>query len=147
VQHLARAFARVGTGIGLSEGHARAAQRLRQAAAKAPFMVGGTDRFDTQVMQRLGERVFCKVGAEGVYCAALPDRGLGVALKIDDGNNARAAEVTMAALIEAFVVLDEGEAGLLRSLSEVRLRNWNGIEVGALRASDALRSAAVPISR
>ena len=112
LQHLALAFARVGTGIGLGDGHARAARRLRQAVAKAPFMVGGTDRFDTRVMQRLGERVFCKVGAEGVYCAALPERGLGVALKIDDGNNARAAEVVMAALIEAFVVLDDGEARL-----------------------------------
>ena len=48
-------------------------------------------------MQRLGERVFCKVGAEGVYCAALPEHGLGIAIKIDDGNNARAAEVAMAA--------------------------------------------------
>jgi L-asparaginase II len=144
LQHLARAFARVGSGLGLSADHARAALRLRQAVAKAPFMVGGTDRFDTRVMQRLGERVFCKVGAEGVYCAALPGRGLGVALKIDDGNNARAAEVAMAALIEAFVPLDDGDAALLRGLSDVRLNNWNGIEVGALRASAALRSAAPP---
>jgi L-asparaginase II len=147
LQHLARAFARVGSGVGLSADHARAALRLRQAVAKAPFMVGGTDRFDTRVMQRLGERVFCKVGAEGVYCAALPGRGLGVALKVDDGNNARAAEVAMAALIEAFVPLDDGDAALLRGLSDVTLKNWNGIEVGALRASAALRSAAPPLTR
>jgi L-asparaginase II len=142
LQHLALAFARVGTGVGLSEGHARAARRLRQAVARAPFMVGGTDRFDTRVMQRLGERVFCKVGAEGVYCAALPERGLGVALKVDDGNNARAAEVVMAALIEAYVALDDGEARFMRSLSDLRLENWNGITVGALRASATLRRAA-----
>ena len=74
-----------------------------------------------------------------MYCAALPARGLGVALKIDDGNNARAAEVAMAALIEAFVALDDGAARLLRSLSHVRLKNWNGIEVGSLRAAPALR--------
>ena len=98
-------------------------------------MVGGTGRFDTRVMERLGERVFCKVGAEGVFCAALPERGLGVAIKVDDGNNARAAEVAMAAAIEAFVALDDGEARVLRSLSDVTLRNWNGIEVGALRAT------------
>ena len=90
-------------------------------------------------MERLGERVFCKVGAEAVFCAAFPERGFGVAIKVDDGNNARAAEVAMAAVIEAFVALDDGEAGLLRSLSDVSLRNWNGIEVGALRATDALR--------
>jgi L-asparaginase II len=94
--------------------HARAARRLRQAVAKAPQMVAGSDRFDTRVMQRLGERVFCKVGAEGVYCAALPERGLGVAMKMDDGNNARAAEVVMAALIEALVQRDDADAALLR---------------------------------
>ena len=147
LHNLARAFARVGTGVGFSADHARAALRLRQAVAKAPFMVGGTDRFDTRVMQRLGERVFCKVGAEGVYCAALPGCGLGVALKIDDGNNARAAEVVMAALIEAFVALDDGEATFMRKLSEVALKNWNGIEVGALCASAALRDEAPPRTR
>ena len=141
LRHLARAFARVGTGIGLSDGHARAAKRLRTAVAKAPFMVAGTGRFDTRVMERLGERVFCKVGAEGVFCAALPSLGLGVAIKIDDGNNARAAEVVMAAVIEAFVALDDSEASFMRTLSEVRLSNWNGVEVGRLVASSLLRGS------
>ncbi len=136
---LALAFARVGAGTGLAPGHAAAAQRLRRAVARHPFMVAGSGRFDTKVMERLGERVFCKVGAEGVFCAALPDRGLGVAIKIDDGNNARAAEVAMAAVIEAFVHLDDAEAVFMRGLSDATLRNWNGIEVGSLRATSALR--------
>ena len=98
LRKLALAFARVGTGVGLSADHAAAAKRLRAAVAAAPFMVAGTGRFDTRVMQRLGARVFCKVGAEGVYCAALPEAGLGVAIKIDDGNIARAGEIAMAAV-------------------------------------------------
>jgi L-asparaginase II len=141
LRHLALAFARVGSGVGLSSGHAAAARRLRGAVGRHPFMVGGTDRFDTKVMQRLGERIFCKVGAEGVFCAALPKRGLGVAIKVDDGNNARAAEVAMAAVTEAFVDLDAGDAVFMRSLSDVTLRNWNGIEVGALRADAVLRAS------
>jgi L-asparaginase II len=141
LRHLAHAFARVGTGVGLRAGHAAAAQRLRRAVARHPFMVGGTDRFDTQVMQRLGERVFCKVGAEGVFCAALPERGLGVAIKVDDGNNARAAEVAMAATIERFLDLDNDDAVFMRARSNVTLRNWNGIEVGALRADSTMRDA------
>ena len=144
LRHLAHAFARLGTGIGLSEGHARAARRLRTAVANAPFMVAGTGRFDTRVMERLGERVFCKVGAEGVFCAALPARGLGVAIKIDDGNNARACEVAMAAVIEGCVALDDGEAAFMRSFSELRLTNWNGLEVGQLAAAPALRALTVP---
>ena len=140
LRNLALAFARVGTGTGLAPGHAAAAQRLRRAVAAHPFMVAGSGRFDTRVMDRLGERVFCKVGAEGVYCAALPERGLGVAIKIDDGNNARAAEVAMATAIEAFVCLDDADAGFMRGLSDATLRNWNGIEVGSLRATADLRA-------
>lgn len=135
LRHLAQAFARVGTGVGLSEGHARAAHRLRQAVARAPWAVAGTDRFDTRVMERLGERVFCKVGAEGVYCAAFPELGLGVALKMDDGNTARAAEVVMAALIAAWLPLDEAERGFIEALADLPLRNWSGIGLGRLQAT------------
>jgi L-asparaginase II len=138
LRHLAHAFARVATGVGLSEGHARAAKRLRQAVAAAPDMVAGTGRFDSRVMAQLGERVFCKVGAEGVYCAALPEQGLGVAVKMDDGNTARACEVAMAALIQRLLPLEGEDAALMARLADVRLSNWNGIEVGALQAAPAL---------
>jgi L-asparaginase II len=141
LRQLALAFARVGTGHGLAPGHARAARRLREAVARSPFHVAGTGRFDTVVMQRLGERVFCKVGAEGMYCASLPERGLGVAIKMDDGNTARAAEVAMAAAIEALVARDDAEAAFLRRFSDATLRNWNGLEVGSLRATGTLRDA------
>jgi L-asparaginase II len=135
---LALGFARFATGQGLSPERARAAQRLRQAVAAAPFMVAGTGRFDTRVMQHFGERVFCKVGAEGVYCAALPERGLGVAIKMDDGNTARAVEVVMARVIEALVQRDDADAAALQGLVQVPLRNWNGIEVGRLAPTEAL---------
>jgi L-asparaginase II len=146
LRHLALGFARVATGEGLSTGHAAAARRLRQAVAAAPQMVAGSGRFDSRVMAVLGERVCCKVGAEGVYCAALPERGLGVAVKMDDGNTARAVEVVMAALIEALLPLQGEAAELLASLSEVQLKNWNGIEVGRLRASAALLHGLEPVT-
>jgi len=136
---LALAFARAGSGTGLSAAHAGAARRLREAVARAPFMVAGTGRMDTRVMQRFGERVFMKVGAEGMYCAALPERGLGVAIKIDDGNNARAAEVAVAAAIEAALALGGDDLAFMRGSSDAPIANWRGIEVGALRAHAALR--------
>ncbi|MCC6246990.1 MAG: asparaginase [Rubrivivax sp.] len=143
LRHLAHAFAKVATGAGLDADRARAAKRLREAVARAPQMVAGSGRFDSRVMQRLGERVFCKVGAEGVYCAALPEAGLGVAIKMDDGNTARAAEVVMAAVIERLVPMPgDDDAAFMRALSDLALRNWNGIEVGRLRATDALRGRA-----
>jgi L-asparaginase II len=142
LRHIAHAFARVATGVGLSEGHARAAKRLRAAVAAAPWFVAGSGRFDTRLMERLGARVFCKVGAEGVHCAALPELGLGVAVKMDDGNTARACEVVLAALVERLLPLADADAALVRGLSDVQLKNWNGLEVGRLRATPSLRVAA-----
>ena len=98
-------------------------------------MVAGTGRFDSRVMERLGERVLCKVGAEGVYCAALPGLGLGVALKMDDGNTARACEVAMAAVLAALLPLSDADACFVDGLREVTMRNWNGREIGTLRAT------------
>ncbi len=124
---LALAFARFGTGVGWHPDRAAAAVRIRMAVAEHPFMVAGTNRFDTEVMQTLGARAFTKTGAEGVYCAALPDLGFGIAVKCDDGAG-RAAEVVTAALLRRFL----GE-GVPEARIRPVLRNWNGIEVGGLR--------------
>jgi L-asparaginase II len=135
---LARGMARLATGEGLAPERAQAARRLFAAVAEAPFMVAGTGRFDTVLMQQLGRRVFCKVGAEAVYCAAFPGRGLGVALKIDDGATARAAEVAMAALVRRHLPLGGADAALVDALAAPPLINWRGVEVGALRPAAAL---------
>jgi L-asparaginase II len=134
LRHLAHAFARVATGQGLDADAARAAARLRAAVAAAPFMVGGTGRLDTRLMQHFGARLFCKVGAEGMYCAALPEPGLGLAIKMDDGNNARAVEVVLAALLLRWLAPDEAGTALLHEVADQPLSNWNGLEVGRLRA-------------
>lgn len=131
---LALAFARFGTGVGFTPDRALAAATLRRAVAAHPFMVAGTDRFDVKLMTALGARVFSKTGAEGVYCVSLPELGLGIAVKCDDGAG-RAAEVATAALIQRFLQPSGNElAGLLAP----ELRNWNGIRVGEVRAVSAL---------
>jgi L-asparaginase II len=144
---LALGFARAGTGRGLAPTLAAAAARLRAAVAAEPMLVGGTDRFDTEVSRRFGDRALTKVGAEGVFCGTVPGRALGVALKIDDGNNARAAEVVMAALLEALLQPEPEDLAFLRGVSDARLRNWNGIEVGRLRATTELRERLGPLVR
>jgi len=137
---LARAFARFGTGAGLSAERAAAATRLRQAVAAEPFMVAGTRRFDTIIMQALGMKAFTKTGAEGVHCAAFPEQGLGVAIKCDDGAR-RGAEVVMAALIRAFVPLSDQQRSLVEAYCDKPITNWNGIETGRLRAVASLKAA------
>jgi L-asparaginase II len=130
---LAKAFAQIGTGHGVGPERAKAFKRIRKAVAAHPFMVAGTGRFDADAMTLLGEKLFCKTGAEGVYCATLPEQGLGIAIKCDDGN-ARGAQVMMAAMIQKFLPLSDAEQQGLAPLLAPVLKNWNGTTVGTLRA-------------
>jgi L-asparaginase II len=52
-----------------------------------PFLVGGTDRFDTIVMEETKGAVVAKLGAEGVHSLLLRERGIGIALKVEDGHS------------------------------------------------------------
>ncbi len=134
---LAGAFARFGTGRGLGPETTKAAARLRAACAAKPWFVAGTERFCTGVMQYFGARVFVKTGAEGVFTGAFPDLGLGVALKVDDGAK-RAAEMTMAAMIARFVPLTDADRTFLDPFLHPVIRNWNGMDVGALKLTAGL---------
>jgi L-asparaginase II len=109
-----------------------AGRRITDAVRKHPFMVAGTGRFDTRLMQAL-PRAFVKVGAEGVYCGCIPHAGIGIALKCDDGGT-RAAEVTMAGVLTSLDVWTAEERGILQSFATVALKNWRQIHVGDIRA-------------
>ncbi len=134
---LAHGFARFATGQGLSPARSRAAARIRAAVAARPFLVGGAGRFDTEIMTMLGARVFTKSGAEGVFCAGLPDAGLGLAVKADDGA-ARAAQTMIAALIDRHGGFDDELKARLSHFISPRLLNWNGLAVGVLRPAGPL---------
>lgn len=134
---LALAFARFGSGAHLAPERGKAAARIKAAVAANPFMVAGTGRFDTEVMEAFGARVFTKTGAEGVFCAAIPEAGLGIAVKCEDGAG-RAAQAVTAALLRRFL-REPGEQGaVLDRLAAPVLRNWNRIEVGRLRPAGPL---------
>ncbi|WP_019172132.1 asparaginase [Pseudaminobacter salicylatoxidans] len=136
LRNLAQGFARMATGVGLGQERAKAARRLFAACMAEPFYVGGTDRFDTRLMNVAKGRVFTKVGAEGVFCAAVPELGLGIALKCDDGAS-RAAEVMVAAVI-ARLLQGDPLADEIAEFARPHLTNWNGIEVGGLRSAGEL---------
>ena len=139
LRSLALGFARFGTGHGFGSARAAAARRMRAAVAAYPFMVAGTGRFDTELMAALGARAFVKTGAEGVHCGALPELGLGFALKCDDGAG-RAAEVVTAALVRHFLRPQGEPASIMDRLTRPGLRNWNGIAVGELRPAGAVQA-------
>lgn len=92
--HLALAFGRLASPNDWTEGEGerkKALARVRDAMSTYPEMVAGTDRLDTDLMVAYGDRIVAKGGAEGVHCFGDQETGIGVALKVEDGN-ARATE-------------------------------------------------------
>jgi L-asparaginase II len=97
LENLALGFARLAAGgaEGFPEDLLEAVRRVRDAMRAQPFMVGGTGRFDTRLMEATD--LVAKSGAEGVFAAASPE-GWGLALKISDGASRAVAPAVLAAL-------------------------------------------------
>ena len=130
---MALGFAKMATGQGLNEMRAKAARRILNACMSAPFYMAGTKRFCTQIMELDQGRLFAKTGAEGVYCGAIPELGLGIALKCDDGSS-RGAEIMMAAVMSQLLDAEDPLQPRLNEMSDRVLKNRNGFEVGYLRS-------------
>ncbi|MEW6634165.1 MAG: asparaginase [Pseudomonadota bacterium] len=137
LKSFALGFARMATGRGFAPERARAAKRLLSACMAEPFLVAGTGKADVALMQAAPGRIFVKTGAEGVYCAALPELGLGIALKCDDGAG-RAAEVMIAAVLAKLLRADEALAAELTELAHPPVESRVGAKVGSLRPTAAL---------
>lgn len=138
---MARAMARLADPKGLSAERAAAGKRILDAMAAAPIMVSGTGGFATVVMMVAGAGVRLKPGAEGVYCAVLPELGFGVALKIDDGAG-RASEVAMGAILEGLGAFTSAQRETLAPQLRPVIKNVAGREVGAIRPAEALLAEA-----
>jgi L-asparaginase II len=129
---IAVAMAKVADPSGLDEVRGKAARRLDLAVRTHPFMVAGTGRACTTLMISADGGASVKMGAEGVYVAALNRLGLGIALKIDDGAG-RAAEVVMAALLQTLGAVSTLTSAAQALLDGVLL-NSRGEAVGVCRA-------------
>ncbi|QRM54635.1 asparaginase [Sinorhizobium sp. BG8] len=137
LRNLAHGFARMATGEGLAPLRANASRRLLEACMAEPFYVAGSHRACTRLMQTAPGRIFAKTGAEGVFCAAIPEKGIAIALKCEDGTT-RAAEAMIAAVLAGFFAAEPDLHQALMAQANRPLRNWNGIHVGDIRVTEAL---------
>lgn len=115
------------------------ARAVAQAMLAHPDLVAGRGRFCTELMQRYPQRILAKVGAEGIYLAALLERGLGVALKVEDGSG-RAAIVALAAVLDQ-LGLDPAPSAALPAFARLPLSNTRDELVGVMRPAGALAFA------
>jgi L-asparaginase II len=125
-----------------------ACRRIISAMTAHPEMVEGTREMDTEIMLQTRGRLISKVGAEGVYtagvlpCAEWPG-GLGVALKLEDGDRQeRARPAAAIEMLRQLGVLRGAELDALSRFSNATLCNHRGDPVGEVRAAFELRRVA-----
>ena len=129
---MAATFASLATGVG--EGFGRVVESMRAE----PYLVAGRDRVCTALMQRVDDLVV-KVGAEGLVCAGIPSRGLGVAVKVEDGGS-RAADPALLRSLRGLGVLDGVGDGELERFARPPVLG-GGRPVGSLVAEFDLTAA------
>jgi len=126
------AAAEEGSGV-----RASAAARLTKAMRLHPELVAGEGRACTELMRAMEGRVALKTGAEAFFIAIIPEKKLGVALKVVDGGT-RGAEAAITAILVQLGLLDAAHPAARKRLN-APIRNWNGIETGMIRPGAAFR--------
>jgi L-asparaginase II len=113
-----------------------AVERIHAAVTAHPYLVAGKERLCTVLMELLAPDILVKVGAAGVYTAVIPQHGLGVALKMDDGHDG-AARVALGAVLNNLGVLPSDKAQALAEYFLPSLNNSRGETIGRYEPSSA----------
>jgi L-asparaginase II len=135
----ATAAARMATPDILPAPRGAAARRIIGAMIQYPELMSGTGRACATLIRACGGQAAVKTGAEGFFGAWIPARGLGIAIKIDDGAG-RAAETAMAAVLDRLGLLNDDPKA--REILRAPVLNTRGATVGERRPAAALATIA-----
>jgi L-asparaginase II len=133
LEAMARAYARFTVAVARGD---EIPSRIAHAITTRPFVFGGTDRFDSLVVEETGGRVISKVGAEGVHSVAIVDQNLGFTIKVEDGAT-RAQYPAVLRMLELLDALPEQLSPRLAEYGRTRIRNTRGEVVGELLPAGA----------
>jgi L-asparaginase II len=114
-----------------------ACSTLIQSISEYPFMVAGSMRYCTDMMEICAPGIIGKTGAEGVFCMGFPKQKLGVCIKIDDGKMLPQYNVAQA-LIEASGLFTKEEMKPLHKYAEDELKNFNNLVTGTISVNQKL---------
>jgi L-asparaginase II len=150
LRQAALAYARLADPRDVPEPRRGACRRIVAAMTAYPDMVAGRGRFDTALMRAGDGRIVAKGGSQGyqgvsVLPEVAPDgRGVGLALKIEDGNGRRGTPPATIEALRQLGVLDNLEANALAELDDFGPRplyNYRHLPVGNLAPIFELESA------
>jgi L-asparaginase II len=133
---LGHAMARFANPVDLSDFRAQAIYRLHEAITNEPLYIAGRGSVVSEVNDVTCGKVLAKTGAEGIITAALPEQGLGIALKIADGSS-RARSVALLAILDHLKALTDEEKNKLQGHISPKIINSRSLVVGEVRPASS----------
>jgi L-asparaginase II len=134
---LARAFARVAAADAVDPDYGAAPRRIAEAMTRHPEMVSGDHRSDLALMQSGRGDWVTKIGAEGVQAIGIRSRGLGIALKVADGQK-RGLYPAVVSVLDQLGLLDAPARDALAPWGRRALANYRGTVTGEVRSAVVL---------
>ena len=122
----------------LSEVKKTACEAVKAAIINYPYLIAGTERFTTDLLRVTGNKLIAKDGSEAVFCLGVPDKGWGIAIKMEDGNERAMAPVVLSVL-EQLELLTAEEKERLAAYRMIVLKNIRGEIVGVIRPDLTLK--------
>lgn len=141
--NIAWGFARFVSPNSVPSEKAKAYSAIYRAMIENPDIVGGIGRFDTSLMSACRGKIVAKIGAEGVHCAGIVDKGMAMAAKIIDGARRAIFPFSLEALHQLGEI-DDSQMESLKEFGSTVIRNYRDFEVGHLRADFKLEAVADP---
>ena len=108
--------------------------RIVHAMQTRPFLMGGSDRFDSAIIEATEGRVIAKIGAEGIHSLAIIDEGIGIVVKVEDGAQ-RAQFPAVIRVLQHCGALPEALPPRLAEFARRPLRNTRGEVIGEVRVA------------
>jgi len=136
LERLALAFARLATRQDDAV-YGRGPQVLADAMTAHPEMVSGEGRSDLELMQAGRGDWVAKIGAEGVQGIGVRGAGIGIAIKVADGNK-RALRPVVASVLEQLGLLDERRRSELAHWVAPVVHNYRGLVTGRIASTVVL---------
>lgn len=131
IYNMALAFSKLSKPHDMTNPRDEALSKIGNGMVSEPFYVAGTRRLDTVIMEETKGRILAKLGAESVYCMTVMDKGIGIALKTEDGGY-RALDSIAPVLLYKHGYIDKDEYRAIESRLPLEIKNHRGQVVGRL---------------
>jgi L-asparaginase II len=133
IKNMSNAYARIANWELLAKKYKQAARKVFSSMVNNPDIIGGTDRFDTDLMKISGGNLVAKSGADGVFCIGIRNEkqkfGLGITIKMESGNM-KFLPMAVIRILEQIKILSGEQVKKLKKYIPLDILNYRNEKIG-----------------